>query len=77
MMDIVGIDRREMIWKVGLNLDLVLDLCGIYMLMEIICWFLFLFSGEGKDVQSGRFYMFGITSRCDRLGIVTYRCTCR
>ena len=26
MMDIVGIDRREMIWKVGLNLDLVLDL---------------------------------------------------
>ena len=25
-MDIVGIDRREMIWKVGMNLDLVLDL---------------------------------------------------
>ena len=65
MMDIVGIDRREMIWKVGMNLDLVLDLCGIYMLVEIICWFLFLFSGESKDVQSGRFYMFGITSRCE------------
>ena len=64
-MDIVGIDRREMIWKVGLNLDLVWICCGIYMLVEIICWFLFLFSGEGKDVQSGRFYMFGITSRCE------------
>ena len=25
------------IWKVGMNLDLVLDLCGIYMLVEIIC----------------------------------------
>ena len=44
MMDIVGIDRREMIWKVGLNLDLVLDLLwNLYVSENNLLGFFFCF----------------------------------
>ena len=49
-------------FEFGFGLDL---LWNLYVSGNNLLVSFFLFSGEGKDVQSGRFYMFGITSRCE------------